>query len=61
MPFTNITAAAYRLLGMRVMDMFRVGASSLTPPAAPGLTAAGWTMKAYITGNARCLPRGLYN
>jgi hypothetical protein len=57
MPFTNTTAAAYGLLAMHAMDMFRVG-GSLTPPAAPGLTAAGWTVRAYITGNDSLLDKG---
>jgi triacylglycerol lipase len=57
MPFTNTTASAYGLLAMHAMDMFRVG-GSLTPPAAPGLTAAGWTVRAYITGNDTLLDKG---
>ena len=32
MPFTNTTAAAYGILAMHAIDMFRVG-GSLTPPA----------------------------
>lgn len=57
MPFTNTTSAAYGLLAMHVIDMFRVG-GSLTPPAAPGLTAAGWTIRAYITGNDTLFAKG---
>jgi len=57
MPFTNTTAAAYGLLAMHAIDMFRVG-GSLTPPAAPGLTVAGWTIRAYITGNDTLFAKG---
>ena len=57
MPFTNTTSAAYGLLAMHAIDMFRVG-GSLTPPAAPGLTAAGWTIRAYITGNDTLFAKG---
>ena len=57
MTFTNTIAAAYGLLAMHATDMFRVG-GSLTPPAAPGLTAAGWTIRAYITGNDTLLDKG---
>jgi hypothetical protein len=57
MTFTNTIAAAYGLLAMHATDMFRVG-GSLTPPPAPGLTAAGWTIRAYITGNDTLLDKG---
>ena len=57
MPFTNTTAAACGILAMHAIDMFRVG-GSLTPPAAPGLTAAGWTIRAYITGNDTLFAKG---
>ena len=57
MLFTNTTAAAYGILAMHAIDMFRVG-GSLTPPAAPGLTAAGWTIRAYITGNDTLFAKG---
>ena len=57
MPFTNTTAAACGILAMHAIDMFRVG-GSLTPPAAPGLTAAGWTIRAYITGNDTLFTKG---
>jgi triacylglycerol lipase len=57
MAFTNTMAAAYGLLAMHATDMFRVG-GSLTPPPAPGLTAAGWTIRAYITGNDTLLDKG---
>ena len=50
MPFTNTAAAACGLLAMHAMDMYRVNTASLTPAPAPGLTAAGWTILAYITG-----------
>lgn len=50
MQFTNSTAAACGLLAMHAMDMYRANPSSLTPPAADGLTAAGWNIVAYITG-----------
>ena len=58
MPFTNTTAAAYGLLAMHAMDMYRVAGSSLTPPPVSGLAAAGWTIKAYITGNDSILRAG---
>ena len=51
MPFTNTTAAAYGLLVMHAMDMYRVSTSALTPPPAQGLKDAGWTILGYITGN----------
>jgi triacylglycerol lipase len=50
MQFTNSTAAAYGLLVMHAMDMYRADLTNLTPPAAAGLTAAGWNIVAYITG-----------
>jgi triacylglycerol lipase len=58
MPFTNTVAAAYGLLAMNAMDMYRVTTGALTPPAAPGLTAAGWTILAYIAGNDSLLRAG---
>jgi hypothetical protein len=58
MPFTNSTAAANGLLAMHAMDMYRLASDSLRPPAAPGLTAAGWTILAYITGKDSLLPKG---
>ena len=57
MTFTNTIAAAYGLLAMHATDMFRAG-GSLTPPPAPGLTSAGWTIRAYITGNDTLLEKG---
>ena len=64
MPFTNTEAAAYGLLAMYAMDMYRVQEDpltppppdSLTPPPAPGLVAAGWKILAYITGKDSVLP-----
>ncbi|HEY1930907.1 MAG TPA: lipase family protein [Acetobacteraceae bacterium] len=50
MQFTNSTAAAYGLLAMHAMDMYRADLTNLTPPAAAGLTASGWTIVAYIIG-----------
>jgi triacylglycerol lipase len=58
MPFTNTVAAAYGLLAMNAMDMYRVATGALTPPAAPGLAAAGWTILAYIAGNDSLLRAG---
>jgi triacylglycerol lipase len=66
MPSTNSAAAVYGLLAMHAMDMYRLEEDplkpptpgSLTPPAAPGLVAAGWTILAYITGNDSLLPKG---
>jgi len=58
MPFTNTAAASYGLLAMHAMDMYRMATNSLTPAAAPGLTAGGWTVEAYITGNDTLLPKG---
>ncbi len=57
MPITNTAAAAYGLLAMYAIDMFRVG-GSLTPAPAPGLTAAGWRITAYITGKDILLIKG---
>ena len=65
MPFTNTEAAAYGLLAMYAMDMYRVQEDpltpptpdSLTPPPAPGLVAAGWKILAYITGKDSLLPK----
>jgi len=61
MPFTNTEAAAYGLLAMYAMDMYRVQEDplrppDLTPPPAPGLVAAGWNILAYITGKDSLLP-----
>ena len=50
MPFTNSTAAQYGLLAMHAMDMHRTQPDALTPDPAPGLTAAGWTIVAYVNG-----------
>jgi triacylglycerol lipase len=58
MPFTNTVAAGYGLLAMHAMDMFRTGPGALTPAAAPGLSAAGWTIAAYITGSDSLLRQG---
>jgi len=58
MPFTNTEAAACGLLAMHAMDMYRLATGSLTPPPAPGLTAAGWTILAYITGKDSLLRKG---
>ena len=58
MPFTNTAAAACGFLAMHAMDMYRVATASLTPPAAAGLTAAGWTILAYITGDDSLLREG---
>jgi hypothetical protein len=61
MPFTNTEATAYGLLAMYAMDMYRVQQDprkppELTPPPAPGLVAAGWSILAYITGKDSLLP-----
>jgi hypothetical protein len=48
--FTNTVAASYGLLAMHAMDMYRGAAGLLHPPPAPGLTAAGWEITAYIIG-----------
>jgi triacylglycerol lipase len=58
MPFTNTAAAACGLLAMHAMDMYRSHGESLTPPPAPGLTAAGWKVVAYITGADALVPQG---
>jgi hypothetical protein len=58
MPFTNTQAAACGLLAMYAMDTYRVATSSLTPAPAPGLTASGWTIMAYITGKDSLFPNG---
>ena len=58
MPFTNTAAAAYGLLAMRAMDMYRVEPNLLTPAAAPGLTSAGWTILAYIAGDDSLFRKG---
>ena len=59
MPFTNTTAAAYGLLAMHAMDMYRAQLNSLTPTPAAGLTAAGWQVVAYVTGTDTVLRRGV--
>ena len=59
MPFTNTTAAAYGLLAMHAMDMYRAQLHSLTPVPAAGLTAAGWQVVAYVTGTDTVLRRGV--
>ena len=59
MPFTNTIAAAYGLLAMHAMDMYRAQPHSLTPAPAAGLTAAGWQVVAYITGLDTILRRGV--
>jgi triacylglycerol lipase len=56
--FTNTEAAACGLLAMHAMDMYRVNIASLTPAAAPGLTATGWTILGYITGQDAVLRGG---
>jgi triacylglycerol lipase len=58
MPFTNTAAAGYGLLAMHAMDMYRVNTSLLTPPRAPGLKAAGWTILGYVTGNDTLFSKG---
>lgn len=58
MPFTNTTAASYGLLAMHAMDMYRSHGGILTPPAAAGLTAAGWTIVGYVTGLDSLVPQG---
>lgn len=59
MPFTNTSAAAYGLLAMHAMDMYRAQPASLTPAPSAGLTAAGWRVAAYVTGTDTVLPRGI--
>jgi triacylglycerol lipase len=59
MPFTNTTAAAYGLLAMHAMDMYRSQLHSLTPAPAAGLTAAGWQVVAYVTGTDTVLRKGV--
>jgi hypothetical protein len=58
MPFTNTIAAAYGLLAMHAMDMYRSHSANLTPAPTPGLTAAGWTIAGYITGTDSVLRQG---
>jgi triacylglycerol lipase len=58
MPFTNTVAASYGLLAMHAMDMYRVNTNALTPPEAPGLTAAGWSVAAYIIGRDAIFAKG---
>jgi triacylglycerol lipase len=59
MPFTNTIAAAYGLLAMHAMDMYRTQPHSPTPAPAAGLTAAGWQVVAYVTGIDTVLGRGV--
>jgi triacylglycerol lipase len=59
MPFTNTGAAAYGLLAMHAMDMYRARPGSLTPPPAAGLVAAGWNVVGYVVGTDTVLPRGV--
>ncbi len=58
MPFSNTVAASYGLLTMHAMDMYRTQKQSLTPAPAPGLTAAGWEIVAYVTGQDALFTRG---
>ena len=58
MPFTNTAAAAYGLLAMHAMDMYQADTTTLTPQPTPGLTAAGWTIEAYIIGEDTLLREG---
>jgi triacylglycerol lipase len=58
MQFTNTIAASYGLLVMHAMDMYRINTSVLTPPATPGLTSAGWSIAAYITGRDTLFAKG---
>jgi triacylglycerol lipase len=58
MAFTNTTAAAYGLLVMHAMDMYRTQPASLTPAPAAGLAAAGWTVAGYIAGRDTLLGAG---
>jgi hypothetical protein len=55
MPITNAQAAAYGLLVAAAEAMFT---GPLTPPAAPGVTAAGWTIVGYITAQDTILRSG---
>jgi hypothetical protein len=59
MPLTNTRAAAYGLLAMHAMDMYRTQPGSPTPSPAAGLAAAGWTVIAYVSGTDTVLPRGV--
>jgi hypothetical protein len=59
MPFTNTSAAAYGLLAMHAMDMYRTQPHSQTPAPSVGLTAAGWRVVAYVAGTNTLLPRGI--
>jgi triacylglycerol lipase len=43
---------------LRALGRYRTGTGLLTPPAAPGLSAAGWTVVAYITGDDSLLREG---
>ncbi len=58
MPFTNTVAAAYGLLAMHAMDMHRTKPGSLTPDPAPGLTASGWKIVAYVSGKDAVFAQG---
>jgi hypothetical protein len=61
-PITNAQAAQFGLLVAAAEAMFDRGGApihgSLTPPAAPGVTAAGWMIVAYITGQDTVLRAG---
>jgi triacylglycerol lipase len=59
MPFTNTSAAAYGLLAMHAMDMYRAQPGSPTPPPAAGLVASGWNVVGYVVGTDTALPRGV--
>lgn len=53
MSITNSQAAPYGLLLMYAMDMYNAlpaPRNILTPPPDPRITAAGWTVIAYLTG-----------
>ena len=59
MSITNSVAAPYGLLLMYAMDMY-TGLPEpriiVTPPVDPRVTAAGWTIVAYVTGQDAILP-----
>jgi hypothetical protein len=58
MSFSNTKAAAYGLLAMHAMDMYRAQPGSQTPPPPQGLTDSGWNIAGYVVGTDTALPDG---
>lgn len=57
MALSNTTAVTYGLLAMYAMDMYRIGGPTV-PPAALGLTAAGWNIVGYLTAKDTLFRKG---